>query len=75
MLAKSNYQVVCDILALNEKAVSKSQQRFFGMVHATKKGDLVNPSKSVKDAADSISDKEAEKFAKTKHKGLPEKKK
>ena len=47
---------------LNEKSVSKSQQRFFGMVHQCKK------------TADEISDKDAEDFAKTKHKGLPEKK-
>jgi hypothetical protein len=57
-----------------EKAVSKSQQRFMGMVHATKKGEEA-PSKEVAKAAKSMTGKEAEKFASTKHKGLPEKKK
>ncbi len=57
-----------------EKAVSKSQQRFMGMVHATKKGEPA-PSKEVAKAAKSMTGKEAEKFASTKHKGLPEKKK
>ena len=56
-----------------EKAVSKSQQRFMGMVHATKKGEAA-PSKEVAKAAKSMTGKEAEKFAATKHKGLPEKK-
>lgn len=56
-----------------EKAVNKSQQRFMGMVHATKKGEAA-PSKEVSKAAKSMTGKEAEKFASTKHKGLPEKK-
>lgn len=56
---------------VEEKAVSKSQQRFFGMVDAYKKGELDNPSKSVKDAADGMSMKQVKNFAKTKHKGLP----
>ena len=53
-------------------AKSKAQQRFFGMVDAYKKGELENPSKAIKDAAESMSKKEVKKFAKTKHKGLPE---
>jgi len=52
-------------------AKSKSQQRLFGMVHAYQKGELKNPSKEIKDIANSISDKDAEDFAETKHKGLP----
>ena len=55
-------------------AKSKSQQRFFGMVRAAQKGELKNPSSEVADVADDISVKDAKKFAKTKHKGLPEKK-
>ena len=55
-------------------AKSKSQQRFFGMVRAAQKGELENPSPEVADVADDISVKDAKKFAKTKHKGLPEKK-
>ena len=56
-------------------AVSKKQQRFFGMVRAAQKGEMKNPSSDVLDVADDISVKDAKKFAKTKHKGLPEKKK
>jgi len=69
MLIETGYKLVCRLL--NEKAKSKSQQQFFGMVHAVKKGELKNPSPAVKAAAKSISDKEAKKFARTKHKGLP----
>jgi hypothetical protein len=58
-----------------EKAVSKSQQKFMGMVHAKKKGEMKGGSEEVKKAASSMTGKEAEKFASTKHKGLPEKKK
>ena len=44
------------------------------MVRAAQKGDLKDPSSEVADVADDISVKDAKKFAKTKHKGLPEKK-
>lgn len=54
-----------------EKAKSKAQQRFMGMVYATKKGKKA-PSPEVEDAAQGISKKDAKKFAKTKHKGLKE---
>ena len=54
-------------------AKSKEQQRLFGMVHAYQKGELKNPSKEVKDIAKSISYDDAEDFAETKHKGLPNK--
>jgi hypothetical protein len=54
-------------------SVSKAQQRFMGMVHATQKGDIENPSPEVAKAADSMSDKDAKDFASTKHKGLPNK--
>ena len=57
---------------LKMPAKSKAQQRFFGMVRAAQKGDLKNPSSEVADVADDISVKDAKKFAKTKHKGLPE---
>ena len=55
-------------------AVSKAQQRFMGMVHAAKTGDMENPSPEVQKAADSMSDKDAKDFASTSHKGLPNKK-
>ena len=35
-------------------AVSKAQQRFMGMVYATKKGDMTNPSPEVAQAAASM---------------------
>ena len=56
---------------LSEKAKSKSQQRFFGMVDAYKKGELDDASPAVKKAADGMTSKEVKDFAKTKHKGLP----
>ena len=55
-------------------AVSRKQQRFFGMVRATQKGEMENPSPEVAKAAASASMSSVKKFAKTKHKGLPEKK-
>ena len=60
---------------LSEKAKSRAQQRFFGMVRAAQKGEMDNPSSEVLDAADSMKVDDVKKFAKTKHKGLPEKKK
>ena len=60
---------------LYEKSVSKSQQRFFGMVRkAQKEGEKKAPSPEVARVASSIKMKDAKKFASTKHKGLPEKK-
>ena len=55
-------------------SVSKAQQRFMGMVRATQKGEMENPSQEVLDAAKSMKKKDAKDFASTKHKGLPEKK-
>ena len=63
------------VLELSEKAKSRAQQRFFGMVRATQKGEMDSPSSEVAQAAASISTTDVKKFAKTKHKGLPEKKK
>lgn len=57
-----------------EKAESKAQQKFMGMVHAAKKGEKP-ASKEVAKAAKGMSKKAAKDFASTKHKGLPEKKK
>ena len=58
-----------------EKAMSKAQQKFMGMVYARKKGKMKKgeASPEVEAAAKSMTKKEAKKFAKTKHKGLPEK--
>ena len=54
---------------------SKQQQKFMGMVHALKKGDIKpsDVSQSVKDAAKSMSKKDAKDFASTPHKNLPRK--
>jgi hypothetical protein len=57
---------------ITEKAVSKAQQRFMGMVHAAQKGEKP-ASKEVSKVAKTMGKKEAEKFASTKHKGLPAK--
>ena len=54
-------------------AVSKAQQRFFWMVRAAQKGEMASPSSEVSKAASSMSRTDVKKFAKTKHKGLPNK--
>ena len=60
---------------VTEKSVSKSQQRFFGMVRqAQKKGEKKAASPEVARVAASIKKSDAKDFASTKHKGLPEKK-
>jgi hypothetical protein len=55
---------------ITEKAVSQAQQKFMGMVYAAKKG-AKPASPEVAKAAEGMSKKEAKKFAKTKHEGLP----
>jgi hypothetical protein len=55
---------------ITEKAVSQAQQKFMGMVYAAKKGGKP-ASPEVAKAAEGMSKKEAKKFAKTKHEGLP----
>lgn len=54
-------------------AKSKAQQRLMGMAYAYAKGELPGASKEVKELAKSMSKKDLKEFAKTKHKGLPEK--
>jgi hypothetical protein len=57
-----------------EKATSKAQQRFMGMVHSIQKGEKVKGASSeLKKTAKGMKKKDAEDFAATKHKGLPEK--
>jgi len=57
---------------LTEKAKSKAQQRFMALVYKKKKeGGEASP--EVESAAKGMTKKEAKKYAKTKHKGLPEK--
>jgi hypothetical protein len=77
MLKKAGYKVTKaadGAEELEEKAVSKKQQRFMGMVHAAQKGEKP-ASKQVAKVAKGMGKKDAEDFAATKHKGLPEKKK
>jgi hypothetical protein len=58
---------------LKEKAVSKAQQRFFGMAHAMQKGKKIpDASEELKSVAKSMGKKDVKDFAKTKHKGLPQ---
>jgi hypothetical protein len=54
---------------------SVKQQKFMGLVLAYKRGEIPasKVSKNVKQVADAMSEKELEKFAGTKHKGLPKK--
>lgn len=56
-------------------AVSKKQQRFFGIVRAAQKGEMENPSPEVAKSGSSMSKSDVKDFAKTKHDKLPEKKK
>ena len=58
---------------LREKAVSQAQQKMMGMALAYKRGEMDDASPEVKKMANSMSMKDLEDFAKTKHKGLPDK--
>jgi len=58
---------------ISEKAVSKKQQEFFGVVRAMQKGKLPKKGKAG-EAADEMSKKDVKDFASTKHKGLPKRK-
>jgi len=53
-------------------AKSKAQQRFFGVVKAMQSGDIPKKGEAGKVAKD-MSKKEVDKYASTKHKGLPKK--
>jgi len=59
---------------IDEEAVRKKQQKFFGIVRALQKGDIKpsKASKAVKKAADSMSKKDVIDYAETDTKGLPE---
>ena len=59
---------------LQERSLSRAQQRFFGMVRSEQEGKMKNSSPEVKSAAQSMTKKQAHDFAATKHEGLPEKK-
>jgi len=80
--AKTNQEVFSlyekentDSEEVNEKSVSKQQQKLMGLALSVKKGDTPKSkvSKSVKDMAKKMSKSDLEDFASTKHKGLPDK--
>ena len=56
-------------------AVSKAQQKFFGIVRAIQKGEMAPTTPETAKAAVDMKKSDVKKFASTKHKGLPEKKK
>ena len=55
-------------------ALSKKQQRFFGIVRAIQKGEKSPTTPETAKAAEDMKKTDVKKFASTKHKGLPEKK-
>ena len=55
-------------------ALSKKQQRFFGIVRAIQKGEQAPTTPETAKAAEEMKKTDVKKFASTKHKGLPEKK-
>jgi hypothetical protein len=60
-------------MEINEKSVSKQQQKFFGVVRGIQTGEIKSASPAAKKAAASMSKKDVKDFAATKHKGLPKK--
>jgi len=68
---KYRSQYVENVEQIDEKALSKQQQKFMGMVYAVKKGRMAAPSPEVAKAAAGMTTQQAKDFAKTKHKGLP----
>jgi hypothetical protein len=65
-----------EAMPVAEKAVSRQQQKFMGMAHAMQKGERIKgASPELKKVAKTMKKGDVEDFAKTKHKGLPEKKK
>ena len=59
---------------LKMPALSKKQQRFFGIVRAIQKGEQAPTTPETAKAAEDMKKTDVKKFASTKHKGLPEKK-
>ena len=55
-------------------ALSKKQQRFFGIVRAIQKGEMAPTTPETAKAAADMKKGDVKKFASTKHKGLPDKK-
>lgn len=70
-LAKKDRKAALADESLEEKAKSKAQQKFMGMVHAAQKGEKP-ASPEVAKVAKSMPKKAAKDYAATKHKGKPE---
>lgn len=70
-----NLKPVTEKTELDEKSVSKQQQKLMGLALSVKKGDTPKSkvSKTVKDLSKKMSKSDLEDFASTKHKGLPDK--
>lgn len=63
-----------DVESIIEKAESEAQQKLMGMALAYKRGEMKDASPKVKELAKSMSEKDLEDFAKTKHSEVPAKK-
>ena len=61
------------LYSISEKAVSKKQQQFFGIVRAIQKGEQAPTTPETAKAAADMKKSDVKKFASTKHKNLPDK--
>jgi Protein of unknwon function (DUF3008) len=73
MIAETGYSKF--LVMLQEKSESQQQQKLFGLALSVKRGQTPRSevSAEVLEIVDTMNEKEIRKFAKTKHKGLPEK--
>ena len=69
---KQNPDNTTTAIPMEEKALSKKQQEFFGVVRSMQKGKIPKKGKAG-EAAKEMSKKDVKDFASTKHKGLPKK--
>jgi hypothetical protein len=72
---KNGQPVKKEVEEIDEAAKSKSQQRLFGAALATRRGESEPGSRKIAKLAADVPESELKKFAGTKLKGLPEKKK
>lgn len=73
LIAENGYsKFLKKVHSLQEKAVSQNQQQLAGMALAYLRGEMPDASEEVKNMA-KMGEKKLRDFAKTKHKGLPEK--
>lgn len=71
--AGEDKKVYEEVEQLDKKSVSENQQKLMAMALMYKRGKMKNASPAVIKLAKSMTEKQLEDFAKTKHKGLPEK--